>query len=85
MLHQCAGRFAAVVVEVLSPSTAKYDRGTKLLNYLQIPSLQDVLLIEVEQHLVEHHHRGSRGWKHTSRHRGAIPLLGGMIRLDDLY
>jgi Uma2 family endonuclease len=76
----------SVLVEVLSAATAEYDRGTKLLHYLQIPSLQDVLLIEVEQHWVEHHHRGPRGgWKKTVRRRGGIPLLGGVLRLEDLY
>ena len=75
----------AVLVEVLSPATAEYDRGTKLLHYLQIPSLQDVLLIDQPGHLAEHHHRGPRGWKRTVRRRGGIPLLGGVIQLEDLY
>jgi Uma2 family endonuclease len=33
-----------VVVEVLSPSTEDYDRGDKLGNYKQIPSLEEVML-----------------------------------------
>ena len=75
----------SVLVEVLSPSTAEYDRTTKLMHYLQIPSLQDVLLIDQPVHLVEHHRRGPRGWKRSLRRRGAIPLLGGLIRIEDLY
>ena len=37
------------------------------------------------QRLVEHHHRGVRGWKQSVRRRGPIPLLGGVVRVDDLY
>jgi Uma2 family endonuclease len=34
-----------VVVEVLSPSTADYDRGDKLRHYQTIPSLKHVVLV----------------------------------------
>src|SRR5258708_31296765 len=34
-----------LVVEVLSPSTAAYDRGEKLAHYQQIPSLREVVLV----------------------------------------
>jgi Uma2 family endonuclease len=34
-----------VVIEVLSPSTARVDRGEKRLNYLQVPSLQEYVLV----------------------------------------
>ena len=75
----------SVLIEVLSPSTAEYDRGVKLLHYLQIPALTDVLLVEPDERLVEHHHRGVRRWKQSVRRRGPIPLLGGVVRVDDLY
>ena len=35
-----------VLVEVLSPSTAGYDRGEKLDHYLRIPTLQEVVLVD---------------------------------------
>ncbi len=74
-----------LLFEVLSPSTRDYDRGEKLAHYLKISTVKDVLLIEQPERLVEHHHRGPKGWKSTARHRGGIPLLGGMIRVEDLY
>ena len=37
-----------LLIEVLSPSTRKYDLGTKLPAYKQIPSLQ--MILYVEQH-----------------------------------
>jgi Uma2 family endonuclease len=42
-----------VLVEVLSPSTEDYDRGDKLGNYKQIPSLEEVLLIAHDRREVE--------------------------------
>ncbi len=34
-----------VIIEVMSPSTEQTDRGAKFFNYMQIPSLQEYLLI----------------------------------------
>ena len=34
-----------VVIEVLSPTTERYDRGDKLLYYQSLPSVQEVLLV----------------------------------------
>lgn len=75
----------ALLFEVLSSSTREYDRGAKLFYYRQIPSLVDVLLIDQPTHLIEHHHRGPRGWRTVTRHRGKLSLLGGAILLADLY
>jgi Uma2 family endonuclease len=36
----------AVIIEVLSPSTENFDRGTKFAHYRTIPSLQEYILIE---------------------------------------
>lgn len=46
-----------VLIEVLSPSTADYDRTAKLDGYKQIASVQDVLLIEPARVRVEWFHR----------------------------
>lgn len=43
-----------VIAEVLSPSTADYDRGTKFEHYRQIESLSDYLLVNQDQMYVEH-------------------------------
>lgn len=47
-----------VIVEVLSPSTASYDRGDKFKYYRQILSLQEYVLVDSEQVSVEVYHRG---------------------------
>lgn len=41
-------REPSLVVEVLSPSTAAYDRGDKFASYRQLPSLQEYLLVDVD-------------------------------------
>jgi Uma2 family endonuclease len=41
------------VVEVLSDSTEKYDRGVKFAHYRQLPSLQEYVLIAQDRPLVE--------------------------------
>lgn len=47
-----------VIVEVLSPSTANYDRTKKLKYYRQIPSLQEYVLVDSEEITVEVYRRG---------------------------
>jgi Uma2 family endonuclease len=49
------------IVEVLSPSTAQHDRGTKLFDYREIPSVQEILLVSSEARRVEiWRHEGAR-------------------------
>jgi Uma2 family endonuclease len=45
------------VVEILSESTAAYDRVDKFALYRQIPSLRDYVLVETDRRLVEVHSR----------------------------
>ena len=54
-----------VIVEVLSPSTAAYDRGEKFEHYQQLVSLQDYVLISQNRFCVEHYRRQDRQWEHT--------------------
>ena len=46
-----------VIVEVLSASTERYDRGMKFQHYQAIPTLQDYLLIAQDQYRIEHFSR----------------------------
>jgi Uma2 family endonuclease len=46
-----------VLVEVLSDSTEKYDRGAKFAHYRQIPSLQEYVMIAQDRPLVERYVR----------------------------
>ena len=38
-----------LLVEVFSPSTESYDRGEKLQNYREIPSLREVLHVATRE------------------------------------
>lgn len=46
-----------VLFEVLSPSTADYDRGGKFTQYRRLPSLHEYVLISQDRPLVEHYVR----------------------------
>lgn len=77
-----------LLFDVLSPSTAVYDRGEKLDHYRHIPSLREILIIAHPERRVEHHHRvdGER-WLMTTIHDGSIelPSLGKALLIEDLY
>jgi Uma2 family endonuclease len=49
------------IVEVLSDSTADYDRGRKFEHYRSIPSLADYLTIAQDRLHIEHYTRNSDG------------------------
>ncbi len=51
-----------VVIEVLSDSTANYDRGEKFIRYRQLESLQEYILISQDQVHVEHYLRQGKQW-----------------------
>jgi Uma2 family endonuclease len=42
-----------ILVEVLSESTEKYDRGTKFAHYRRMPSVQEYVLVSQDRPLVE--------------------------------
>jgi Uma2 family endonuclease len=44
-----------VLIEVLSPSTQKYDRGNKFMLYKELTSLKEYVLISSTEILVEHY------------------------------
>lgn len=41
------------IIEILSPSTEKYDRGAKFRHYQQIPSLKEYLLVAQDEPVCE--------------------------------
>lgn len=51
----------AVIVEVLSPSTESVDRGVKFLEYRQVSTVTDYVLITRDRPLVEHYARQRAG------------------------
>ena len=46
-----------VIIEVLSPSTEKYDRGKKFQNYRTLNSLAEYLLVAQDAYRIEHYIR----------------------------
>ncbi|MEN9481848.1 MAG: hypothetical protein RLZZ298_3243 [Pseudomonadota bacterium] len=52
----------ALVVEVLSPSTAKLDRREKWFAYRQLGNLQEYVLVDQERQWVEVFRRHEGGW-----------------------
>src|SRR6185436_7356382 len=55
-----------IVFEVLSDSTAAYDRGRKFLSYQGIASLQEFVLVSQDLYLVEHFRRDGEHWIYTA-------------------
>jgi len=54
-----------VIIEVLSPSTASYNRGNKFKYYRQIPSLQEYVLVDTEEIAIEVYGRGeAKMWRY---------------------
>lgn len=70
-----------LIVEVLSKSTADYDRGDKFYLYRQIPSFKEYVLIEQKKHIVDVHYKQEKSdfWKIT-RYKG----LDKIIKLQSL-
>ena len=50
-----------VLVEVLSPSTAAYDRGLKFSHYRNLPSLQEYVLIDIDTRTTDCYRKGADG------------------------
>jgi Uma2 family endonuclease len=75
----------SMLVEVLSPSTASWDRGGKLAHYQRIPSVRDLVLVDVEARRVERYTRQPDGqWLYAAAAGpGArLTLLGHDVTLD---
>jgi Uma2 family endonuclease len=79
-----------VLVEVLSPSTASYDRGFKWENYRRIPSLRDYLLVSQDEPRVERYTRHEDGMWLFSETVGLdatihLESIGVDLALRDIY
>jgi Uma2 family endonuclease len=77
-----------ILVEVLSPSSERYDREQKRLYYQQLDSLREYVLIAQDRRRVEVWCRGEDGWTHASYEAGsAAPLrsIDYALDVDELY
>ena len=78
------------IVEVLSDSTEKYDRGGKFQNYRKLDSLQEYILISQNQILVEKYLRKQNDlWEYTAFSEKEKSILfdsiGSELSLMDIY
>jgi len=79
------------IIEVLSPSTERFDRGEKFHRYQTWnPSLQDYLLVDQNKPQVEHYHREKDGKWSYQLHAGldavlTIPSIQCTLKLADVY
>ena len=79
-----------VVVEVLSPSTARLDEGPKFVAYQAVPSLRDYLLVSQDEPRVTLYTRlGGDSWERrdVTGLDASLELesIGCALRLRDLY
>ena len=78
----------AVLVEVLSESTERYDRGEKFAHYRRLPSLRDYVLVSQHTRRIEVYSREGDHWTlHVAEDGGAAPLtaLDGALLVDRVY
>lgn len=76
-----------ILVEVTSPSTEDYDRGDKLSQYKQLPSLRAVLLISHRRRQVTIVSRNDNTWEDRIVRGGERVVFGSEIAFDvnELY
>src|SRR4051812_17627904 len=80
----------SAIVEVLSPSTERYDRGEKAEYYRSLGSLTDYIVVAQDRTWAEHYARqGNGSWIITETSlpdaRIALGSIGCTLRLADLY
>lgn len=78
-----------LLVEVLSPSTADFDRGGKFDHYRQIQSLREYIIIWQDQARIEQRIKNESGWqlRDVDGVDGKLELVSftGMVALADIY
>lgn len=82
-------RFPKLIVEVLSPSTKTIDREDKFQEYIQIPTLEEYVLISSQRMQVECYRRGEgRMWRYLPYKAGekvCIASMGVEVPIEQLY
>lgn len=82
-------QFPCLIIEVLSPSTEAIDRGIKFAKYRQSSTLQEYVLVQVEQPGVEVFRRNQQGqWvlsEYALGDRLYLESVGVELAISDLY
>lgn len=78
------------IIEILFPSTERYDRGKKFHHYQTIPTLHDYLLTAQDEHRIEHYVKQSDGeWLLRIYNDGAsiiqLETIDCVLALQDVY
>ena len=78
-----------VLIEVLSPSTAAYDRGEKFASYQKLDSLCEYVLISQDRVCVERYLRQEQDWDLTAFRSlddvFQLPSIGCELSLQAIY
>ncbi len=79
-----------LIVEVLSATTAAFDRGEKFQAYQQIESLQEYILISQDKHLIEQYVRQTKeAWTYTAtvglESALSLPSIGCVLSASAVY
>jgi Uma2 family endonuclease len=79
-----------VIIEVLSPSTERYDRGRKFQQYRVLPSLREYVLIAQDHPRIEHYRLQETGTWQLTDAKGLeasleLPSIGCMLALAEVY
>ena len=79
-----------LLVEVTSDSTEDYDRGEKLSNYKQVPTLEFVVIVSHREPRIEVWSRalGSEAWHQTEARAGgkaSLATLGCNLNVDAIW
>lgn len=78
-----------VIIEVLSPSTERYDRQTRFSYYDDLVSVQEYLLVAQDRMKIQHFVREDDGWRVTMIIRPdailELPSINCQVRVADVY
>jgi Uma2 family endonuclease len=77
----------SLIIEVLSPSTARFDRTEKFADYRTIPSLSEYVLVSTDRQQIEQFQRDDRGQWHKLEFDDSLQLasVDCAIAIDEIY
>lgn len=77
-----------LVIEVVSPSTEREDRGRKKFDYFATPSIRQYAIIEQDERRIDLYTRAGTEWTNEVIEGDAVlklPSIGAEVSLDAIY
>lgn len=77
-----------LIIEVISPSTERADRGRKKLDYFATPSIRQYAIVAQDERLIDLYTRTADGWVNeivTGDEALRLSSVGAEIALDTIY